>query len=101
VRLDGGIKVGVFLGAANRDPRKFENADRFDVDRAQLAGNHVALGTGIHACIGQMVARLEAEALIGALARKVATLELTAPASYRAINQMRMLDKLPVRIQAA
>jgi cytochrome P450 len=101
VRLDGGIKVGVFLGAANRDPRKFEHADRYDVDRPQLAGNHVALGSGIHACIGQMVARLEAEALIGALARKVATLELTAPASYRPVNQMRMLDKLPMRIRAA
>lgn len=101
IRLDGGVKVGVFLGAANRDPRKFENADRYDVDRVQLAGNHVALGTGIHACIGQMVARLEAEALIGALARKVATLELTASASYRPINQMRMLDKLPMRIRPA
>jgi cytochrome P450 len=101
IRLDGGIKVGVFLGAANRDPRKFENADRFDVDRPQLAGNHVALGTGIHACIGQMIARLESEALIGALARRVATLELTAPATYRPVNQMRMLDQLPLRIQAA
>jgi cytochrome P450 len=101
IRLDGGIKVGVFLGAANRDPRKFENADRYDVDRPALAGNHVALGTGIHACIGQMIARLEAEALIGALARKAAKLELTAPATYRPINQMRMLDKLPVRIHAA
>ncbi|MDB5861283.1 MAG: cytochrome [Ramlibacter sp.] len=101
IRLDGGIKVGVFLGAANRDPRKFENADRYDVDRPALAGNHVALGSGVHACIGQMIARLESEALIGALARKVATLELTAPATYRPINQMRMLDKLPVRIQAA
>lgn len=101
VRLDGGTKVGVFLGAANRDPRKFENADRYDVDRTQLAGNHVALGAGIHACIGQMIARLEAEALVGALARKAGKLELTAPATYRPVNQMRMLDKLPLRIRAA
>ena len=101
IRLDGDIKVGVFLGAANRDPRKFENADRFDVDRLALAGNHLALGAGVHACIGQMIARLESEALVGALARKVAKLELTAAPTYRPINQMRMLDTLPVRISAA
>jgi cytochrome P450 len=98
VRLDADTKVGVFLGAANRDPRQFPDADRFDVDRAQLAGNHVALGTGIHACIGQMIARAESEALLGTFARRVARLELTAPATYRPINQMRMLDKLPMRI---
>lgn len=101
MRLEPDTKVGVFLGAANRDPRQFPNADTFDVDRPQLAGNHVALGTGIHACIGQMIARAESEALLGALARRVARLELTSPATYRPINQMRMLDKLPLRIHAA
>jgi cytochrome P450 len=101
VRLDPDIKVGVFMGAANRDPRQFADADSFNVDRPQLAGNHVALGTGIHACIGQMIARGESEALLGTMARRVARLELTAPATYRPINQMRMLDKLPMRIHAA
>jgi 4-methoxybenzoate monooxygenase (O-demethylating) len=101
VRLDPDTKVGVFLGAANRDPRQFERADTFDVDRPQLAGNHVALGTGIHACIGLMIARGESVALLGTLARRVARLELTAPATYRPINQLRTLDKLPMRIHAA
>jgi hypothetical protein len=101
VRLAPDTKVGVFLGAANRDPRQFERAETFDVDRPQLAGNHVALGTGIHACIGQMIARGESEALLGTLARRVARLELTAPATYRPINQLRTLDKLPMRIHAA
>jgi cytochrome P450 len=101
VRLDADMKVGVFLGAANRDPRQFTNPDVFDVDRPQLAGNHVALGTGVHACIGQMIARAESEALLGTLVRRVARLELTAPPTYRPINQMRMLDKLPMRIHPA
>lgn len=101
VRLAADTKIGVFLGAANRDPRQFEEPDRFNVDRPQLAGSHVAMGHGIHACIGQMLARLESEALVGALARKAGTLELTAPASYRPINQMRMLDTLPLRVRAA
>lgn len=101
VRLNADTKVGVFLGAANRDPRQFPDADRFDVHRQGLAGNHVALGNGIHACIGQMLARAESEALIGALARRVARLEPTAPGTYRPINQMRTLDKLPMRIVPA
>lgn len=101
VRLAPDTKVGVFLGAANRDPRQFDEPDRFNVDRPQLAGSHVAMGHGVHACIGQMLARLESEALIGALARRVSTLELAAPASYRPVNQMRMLDKLPLRVHPA
>ena len=101
VRLMADTKVGVFMGAANRDPRQFPDPERFDVDRPALAGNHLALGNGIHACIGQMLARQESEALIGALSRRVARMELTAPSTYRPINQMRTLDKLPMRIVPA
>ncbi|QRF61409.1 cytochrome P450 [Variovorax paradoxus] len=101
VRLAADTKIGVFMGAANRDPRQFPEPERFDVDRPALAGSHVALGNGIHACIGQMLARQESEALIGALSRRVARMELTAPASYRPINQMRTLDRLPMRIVPA
>lgn len=48
-----------------------------------------------------MIARGESETLLGALGKRVARLELTAPASYRPINQMRMLDKLPLRLHVA
>jgi len=91
-------KIGVFLGAANRDPRHWDKPDQFNVDRPQLAGNHLAMGTGVHACIGQMIARLESEALLSALAKRVKSITLTGEATYRPINQMRMLDKLPLRI---
>ena len=101
VRLDADTKIGVFLGAANRDPRNWTEPDRFNVDRPQLAGNHVAMGTGVHACIGQMIARLESESLIGALARRVKTISPAGEATYRPVNQMRMLDKLPLRVEPA
>ena len=61
----GGVTIGadekvlLFLGAANRDPRKWEAPDQLDIGR-NTAG-HVALGQGIHVCVGQMIARLEAE----------------------------------------
>ena len=101
VRIPGDAKVGVYLGAANRDPRRWNEPDRFDVDRPQITGTHLALGTGVHACIGQMIARLEAEALLGALARRVKTVTLAGEATYRPINQMRTLDRLPLRIEPA
>lgn len=98
IRLDGDTKIGVFMGAANRDPRHWERPNAFDIDRPLLAGNHLAMGTGAHACIGQMIARGESEALLSAMARKIKAITLTAPATYRPINQMRMLDKLPLRV---
>jgi cytochrome P450 len=101
IRLKGDTKIGVFLGAVNRDPRQWADPDRFDIDRPQLAGAHLAMGTGVHACIGQMIARGESEALLAAMARRIKSVTLTAPATYRTINQMRMLDKLPLRVVSA
>ena len=99
IRLQGDTKIGVWLGAANRDPRQWDAPDHYDIDRPQLAGTHTAMGTGAHACIGQMIARGESEALLGALARRVRQVSLTAPATYRPINQMRTLDRLPLRVE--
>jgi len=57
VRLGEGEKVLLFLAAANRDPRRWDNADRFDVRRR--ATGHMTFGTGIHGCVGQAVALAE------------------------------------------
>jgi 4-methoxybenzoate monooxygenase (O-demethylating) len=68
-----GAKVLMLLGAANRDPRKWPHADRYDIDRSTTG--HVAFGAGVHMCVGQLLARLEGEALLAALARAFASLE--------------------------
>jgi cytochrome P450 len=99
VRLGEGEKVLLFLAAANRDPRRWDNADRFDVRRR--ATGHMTFGTGIHGCVGQAVARLESEAIFGALAKRVAALELTGEPTRRLNNTLRGLDTLPLRIKAA
>jgi len=99
-RLAANTKVGVFLGAAGRDPRQWTDPDRYDINRPQIAGKHLSLGAGAHACIGQMIARAEAEALLGALAKRVKTIRLAGEAQYRLINQMRTLDCLPLRVEA-
>jgi len=99
VRIPADQKVILFLAAANRDPREWDQPDRFDIGRKTLG--HVGFGYGIHACVGQMVARLEAEILLTALARSVGTIELTAEPTWRLNNTLHGLDRLPVRLHAA
>jgi cytochrome P450 len=94
-----GEKVLLFFAAANRDPRRWNNPDTFDVKRR--AAGHMTFGTGIHGCVGQAVARLETEAVLTALARRVASFELTAEPKRRLNNTLRGLDTLPLRIVPA
>ena len=96
VRLGEGQKVLIFMAAANRDPRRWERPDEFDVKRR--ATGHMTFGTGIHGCVGQAVARLEAEAVFGALARRVARFEMTAEPTRRLNNTLRGFDTLPLRM---
>ncbi len=70
-RIGEGEKVLMFLGAANRDPRRWENPDSYDITRR--TSGHVGYGSGIHMCVGQLVARLEGEVMLAAMARKVGT----------------------------
>ena len=78
-------KVAVFIGSANRDPRKWEDPDRFDANR-QTAGIHMSFGMGDHNCIGQMIARLEAEVILTALLKRVRRIEPAGEPTYRLIN---------------
>jgi cytochrome P450 len=66
VRLREGEKVLMFLGAANRDPRHWERPEVYDIGRR--AAGHVGFGSGVHQCVGQLLARLEGESLLTALA---------------------------------
>ncbi len=92
-------KVAAFMGAANRDPRRWEHPDAFDIERKVVG--HMAFGTGIHGCVGQPLARLEGEALLTALARKAKTLELVGAPVRRYNNFLRAFASLPLRVTAA
>jgi cytochrome P450 len=100
VRLNADTKVAIFMGAANRDPRFWERPDAYDLGR-QTAGVHLAFGSGAHVCIGQMIARLEGEIILAALARRAKTIELADEPSYRIINTLRTLKRLPLRVTRA
>src|SRR6202795_3401189 len=100
----GGCKVGegekilMFLGAANRDPRRWLDPDRYDITRK--TSGHVGFGSGIHMCVGQLVARLEGEVMLAALARKVAAIEMSGPVKRCYNNTLRGLENLPISLKS-
>ncbi|GLR85712.1 cytochrome P450 [Bradyrhizobium iriomotense] len=94
-----GEKVLMFLGAANRDPRRWDEPDAYDITRR--TSGHVGFGSGIHMCVGQLVARLEGEVILSALARRIARIEITGEPKRRFNNTLRGLDSLPITITPA
>ena len=99
VVIPEGEKVLMFLGAANRDPRRWERPDSYDITR-KVSG-HVGFGSGIHMCVGQLVARLEGEAVLTALARKVGAITMSDEPKRRYNNTLRGLESLPVTFTPA
>lgn len=94
--IPDGRKILMFLGSANRDPRRWDNPDVFDITRNP--SGHVGYGMGIHQCVGQHVARLEAEALLTALTARVKSIEPLAPAQRHLNNTLRSWESIPVRV---
>jgi cytochrome P450 len=89
-----GQKVAALLGAANRDPAVFEEPDRFDVGRSP--NPHLAFGAGIHFCLGAPLARVELQAVLGALRRQLPGLRLAAEPERRPEFVIRGLRALEV-----
>jgi len=99
VKLGEGRKILLFLGAANRDPRHWDTPDDYDIERKIIG--HVGFGAGIHVCVGQLLARLEGEVVLQALARRARRLEIAREPVRRFNNTLRGLKQLPLRITAA
>jgi len=99
VTVPEGEKILLFLGAANRDPRRWNDPDRFDL--ARDPSGHVGFGFGIHQCVGQHIARLEAESLLTSLARRVRDIRLTGPVKRHLNNTLRAWESIPVEMTPA
>ena len=94
-RVPAAALVVLLLGAANRDPARFADPDRFDILRRDLG--HLAFGAGVHACLGAFLARLEAQVAVSALLRRWPTLQLaTDRPAWRPTATLRSLATLPV-----
>jgi len=87
VRLRPGERVFCLLGAANRDPAVFEAPGRLDLGRRE--NPHLAFGSGVHACLGAGLARLETRVVLGELLHRFPRFELAAPRVEWAVQGLR------------
>ena len=93
-----GSPVWLMLAAANRDPKRFEDPDRFDPDRKD--NEHLGFYTGIHYCFGAPLARIELHAAVPELFRRVKFSRLLEdPPPYRRNAVLRGPRHLPVAIE--
>ncbi len=95
IRLKKGESVGLMLGAANRDPERFPEPDRFVAERDP--NPQVSFGAGIHFCIGAPLARLELAVALPILFERLPKLALAEEPVYRNAYHFHGLDALKVR----
>ena len=95
ITIPAGAQVLVMFASANRDERKYDRPDEFDVRRNPL--DMLAFGYGTHACAGQGLARLEGHAILTALAARVARFD-AGPAEPSLNNTIHALASLPVTV---
>jgi cytochrome P450 len=92
----------VFLcwASGNRDAQRFTDPDTFNIDRSN-SNQHLAFGTGVHFCIGAMLARHEMKSAFREIVKSVKTLELAVPPEQLDLSDsfivLRGLKSLPVR----
>ena len=95
----------VFLcwASGNRDAQRFAEPDKFDLDRTNTR-QHLAFGTGVHFCLGSMLARQEMKCAIRQIVNCVESLELAVPPEQLDLSSsmviLRGLKSLPVRFRA-
>ena len=98
-RIDAGEMLFTVLGSANRDPAKWgPTADHLDLRRPG-ARDHVALGAGVHSCLGAHLARLEGQVAVRTLVRRFPAMELaTDQPEWNGRIVIRGLSSLPLRL---
>ncbi len=95
--IPAGSRALIVYAAANRDERRFENPDAFEIRRSR-ASAHVGFGHGIHMCMGMHLAKLEMVLLVRALAARVSRIESAGTPEIAMNNTIRAFKSLPVRV---
>jgi cytochrome P450 len=96
-QIAAGDMVALFLGGANRDPKVFAEPDRFDISRAN-ARDHLAFASGIHACLGAALARIEGVTALRALFDAFPDLHLTDTPHRRGLVNLLGFASLPAQL---
>lgn len=93
--VPAGTLVTALIGAANRDPATFEHPDQLDITRSK--NRHIAFGTGIHHCLGALLARTEARIVLGELLPGLQHLTVT-DYQWRNFSAFRSLERLNLNV---
>ncbi|MBB2891945.1 cytochrome P450 [Flexivirga oryzae] len=101
VAIPKGANLLLLMGSANRDEAHFEGGESFDISRAN-ARDHLSFGFGIHYCLGNMLAKLQAKIAVEEVARRAPGLQLIAPESihFRENLSFRTPNSVPVTWKA-
>lgn len=101
VSIKEGDGVLLLMGSANRDESRFDNGEEFDIHRSN-AREHLSFGFGIHYCLGNMLAKLQAKICLEEAIRLVPSLELAEDATinFRENLSFRVPTTVPVRWSA-
>ncbi|MGB7433286.1 MAG: cytochrome P450 [Ahrensia sp.] len=94
IELKLGDKIGLLLGAANRDPRTFDSPDEFLPHRDDQ--NNISFGAGIHFCIGAPLARIELQEMLSVLFERLPTIKLSTEPRFADIYHFHGLERLDV-----
>lgn len=92
-----GDTVALLLGGANRDPQVFANPGRFDITR-ENAREHLAFASGVHACLGAALARVEGVTALRELFEGYPDMRLTQPPARRGLVNLRGFARLPAQL---
>ena len=94
--VPAGQRVGLMFAAANRDPRAWSDPDQYDLKRDLR--KQVGWGYGVHACVGRVLAQLEASTLLTEVARRVARIEIAGDPEPWMTTIGHGPAKLPIRL---
>lgn len=97
--FEAGTRFGLLYGAANRDPDRFTDPDRFDI--ARRPNRHIAFGGGVHFCLGNHLSRLDMMVVFAALNTRFGSIELVEEPIYKRGLSVRGPEALKIAVQAA
>ena len=97
IAIEEGTKILCVLGSANTDPEVWENPYKYDVTRRTIG--HLALGIGVHNCVGQTLARAEITALASSLLELEKVIKLAVKATWKPNNAIRSLATPPIILE--
>ena len=98
LEIPAGEMLVLMIGAANKDPEMFSNPHEFDPERTN-SGRHLAFSGGMHGCVGQILARAEAEEVFNAVVQRFPNICLNGEPTWGHTEFIRSLHSLPLRIK--